>query len=332
MLFNSIFNKNISTSALDLPPLTLISLEKWILVKVYGTDAMSCLHNQLTCNIKNLNTNQYSVSAHCNAKGKMITNMYVFHINKNEFAYLIPKNICKKQMLAIKKYTIFSDVTITADNNCIIIGITGSNSKKYLNIFFNTLPNRLNTIIRQKDVIIMYFETPIERFLLMIMNKSLFVALLNQSKLLSAQYANHYQWIALDIESGYPYIDLTTSEIFFPQSANLDILNGISFNKGCFLGQEMIARIQYHHLNKHSLFHLTYVCNPDQFQLPGSGDTIELEIKNQFWKQVGVVLQSCQMQNNTIWTQAILNKNIPKINHLRLQNTKTLIKIFNTNN
>lgn len=323
MLFNTIFKKKIPIPSNDLP-LTLISLKNWILIKVHGADVIQYLHNQFTCDIKNLDKNQYSFAAYCNNKGKMISNMYVFSNKNQEIAFILPMNIHKQQISIMKKYAAFSNIIINPDYNTTLLGIAGGNSKKYLNIFFDTLPNQTYTIVRYPDVILLYFNSPIERFLLVIQNKLLLTNLLNKAQLFSIQYSDHHQWIALDIESGYPYISNKTTEMFFPQSANMDILQGINFKKGCYLGQELIARIQYHKLNKQSLYQLSGNLDWNKItQLPTEGDIIELEIHNQCWKNIGTILQSCTMKNNQIWIQAILNKSIETHKELRIRILKT---------
>lgn len=317
-LLNSIFKKKIPVISSELSPLTIILLDTWIFIKLHGVDAIQHLHNQFTCDVKNLKNNQYSFSAHCNAQGKIITNMYVFYYNTQEIAYIEPKNIYEKQISIIQKYAIFSNIVITPDYNSYIIGITGINARKYLNQFFFTLPDCINTVIHHQDAIIMHFHLPIERFLLIITNKNLLISLLNKPQPFSIQYNDYYQWILLDIESGYPYIDSATSELFFPQSINLDKLNGISFNKGCFIGQEIIARIQYNKLNKQLLYHLQGKLNENNHNLPllQSGDSISIQINNNKWKKIGTILQICQIKNNLIYIQAILNKSILHTYHL----------------
>lgn len=321
MLLHSIFNNKIPVNSEHLTKLTLISLENWMLIKITGKDAIQFIHNQFTCDIKNLNKNQYRFSAHCNPQGKMIANMYVFYHNEQEISYITPKNTSEKQILFMKKYSKFSDIKIISDHNASIIGITGSYAKNYLEKIFSIIPNQKKTIIHYENVTIMYFSLPIERFLLIVTNTSLLIDLLNKTKFSDTKFYSHQQWTALDIEAGYPYIDVETSELFVPQSANIDLLNGVSFNKGCFLGQEIIARIQYRKLNKKKLYHL--FSNINYYQntalLPKSGNQIELFIKNQYWKNVGTILQSCEIHKQTIWIQAILNKSISDINNLKLR-------------
>lgn len=82
----------------------------------------------------------------------------------------------------------------------------------------------------------------------------------------------------------------------------------------------MIAKIQYRKLNKQSLYHLVNNINQNKYtQLPSSGDYIMIQINNQLWKNIGIVLQSCLIQKNKIWVQAILNKSMIPENHVYIQ-------------
>lgn len=327
MLLDKVFKKKVPVHSKNLP-LTLISVTNWTVVKIKGPDTIQYLHNQFTCDMKNLNQNQYYFTAHCNNTGKMISNMYVFHYTDQEIAYIIPSNICTKQISIIKKYAIFSNIIIQANKNIKLIGIAGSDARKYLNTFFTILPDQTHTLIRYPNIILLYFHLPTERFLLITNDQTFLTNFLNKSQTFSIQYNDYNQWTALDIEAGYPYISDKTSNTFFPQSANLDKLQGISFNKGCYLGQEMIAKIQYRKLIKQSLYKLSgYLHDQPDNLLPIAGDKIELKINEHNWKYIGTILQTCQIKKNNIWIQAILNNTVNQYNTLRIRISNIYKKI-----
>lgn len=299
--------------------LTYILLTKWILVRLRGKDIVQYLHNQFTCNIKNLNKHQYHFSAHCNPQGKMISNMYVFYFNNEEIAFIQKKNVCNKQIAAMKKYAVFSKITIVPDHTTTLIGIAGKQSRQYLNNFFPILPNITRTVIHTKNAILLYFNQPIERFLLIIHNESMLHCLLHQSTF-NLQILKNYQWITLDIEAGYPWIESATSEIFIPQAANMDILKGISFDKGCYIGQECITRTQYLGGNKRTLFRLiNTILHPEHTkQILQPGEYLTLIINNTNEKYTGIVLQTTQIAKNYTWIQVILHKLVLKYSQQQL--------------
>lgn len=294
-------------------PLTSILLKEWILVRLKGLDAAQCLHNQFTCDVKNLNINQYTFSAHCNQQGKAISNMYVFYFRDQEMAFIQKKDLCHKQITIMKKYAIFYKVTIIPDYKTPIIGIAGKNARQYLNKFFTHLPNSTHTIVHAPNATLLHFNKPIERFLLIIVNNTILNHLLNASNF-DIKIGGSSQWTALDIEAEYPWIQSKTSEIFLPQAFNMDTLQGISFNKGCYIGQESIARMQYRGKNKKMLFQLVSTTSNTQkkLQLPEPGDYLELQIKDKNEKYIGTVLQCSKIIGPKILIQVILNNMILK--------------------
>lgn len=308
--------------------LTYIALTEWILVRLQGEDVIQYLHNQFTCNIKKLSKYQYTFSAHCNPQGKMISNMYVFHLKNQEIGFIQRKSVCNKQVEAMKKYAVFSKITIIPDYTTPLIGIAGTNARKYLNIFFPILPNPTHTIIHTPNAILLHFNKPTERFLLIITNQLILDHLLNQSKF-KINISNNRQWITLDIEAGYPWIECITSEIFIPQSVNMDILQGISFNKGCYIGQELITRIQYRGGNKKNLFRLvnTVLALQNNNRSLNPGEHLELKIKNNNKKYIGIILQISQITEYKTWIQVVLDKSILKYNQ-----QQSSIKTIQTNN
>ena len=81
-----------------------------------------------------------------------------------------------------------------------------------------------------------------------------------------AELNNSQQWLALNIEAGFPVIDAANSGQFIPQATNLQALGGISFKKGCYTGQEMVARAKFRGANKRALWLLAGSAS----RLPGS--------------------------------------------------------------
>src|SRR5699024_7628424 len=89
-----------------------------------------------------------------------------------------------------------------------------------------------------------------------------------------AELNNSQQWLALNIEAGFPVIDAANSGQFIPQATNLQALGGISFKKGCYTGQEMVARAKFRGANKRALWLLTGSAS----RLPEAGEDLELKM------------------------------------------------------
>ncbi|AKC60425.1 tRNA-modifying protein YgfZ [Blochmannia endosymbiont of Camponotus (Colobopsis) obliquus] len=309
------FTPQISTLSHNLP-LTLIFLKEWSLIKFTGTDILQYLQGQLTCNINNLTKNFYNLTAYCNPKGKLISSMYIFYL-KTGIGCIQRLSICHKQVTLMKKYAIFSKINIIIDNETIFLGFAGQGARSTLNLLFDKLPNEKKKIIYYKDSTILHFNLPKERFLILT-NKKIKDSLTKKFKnKINFSYDN--QWNILDIEAGYPIIDSNTSELFLPQETNIQNFNAISFNKGCYIGQEIITRMQFKGIHKRKLYLLFGKIS----RVPLSGEKLEYKKNtNNHWTIAGTILSACALNQGTVWIQAILNSSLKKNTIFRLHNSK----------
>jgi len=95
------------------------------------------------------------------------------------------------------------------------------------------------------------------------------------------------------------------SRQYLPQAFNLQNFAAISFNKGCYCGQEMVARAQYRGISKRAL----YLLVGQSEKLPKVGDSLEQKIAEN-WRETGCVTATLRLDDNTIWVQAILNNEL----------------------
>lgn len=230
------------------------------------------------------------------------------------YGYIQRKSVSKPQIYELKKYAIFSHVEICEKHNILLLGIIGALSKeKLLNIFKN-LPNEKNSTYFENNIVILYFKKPYERFLIIIDKNNPFL-----KKILELNNKETYPdniWLALDIASHFPIVDHQTSKTFFPQSLNLEKLNGIDFTKGCYHGQEMIAKIHFKKLNKYQLYWLSGYSYPK----PCIGTKLEFNKYNTFYN-CGWILSVVYISTTKIWLQAILKKDNNYIkNFIRIKN------------
>lgn len=292
-------------------PLTLISLEDWALVTVAGADRISYLQGQVTLDVAALNINQHLPAAHCDAKGKMWSNLRLFHRGE-ELAYLVRRSLRDTQITELKKYAVFSKVTIAPDDDAVLLGIAGSEARLALGRFFDTLPDAENSLVQQGETTLLWFALPAERFLVVTSRDK--ASALCEALQGSAQQANSTQWLALDIEAGLPIIDDVTSAQFIPQATNLQALDAISFKKGCYSGQEIVARAKFRGANKRALYWLAGRAS----QLPATNDALEIKLGDN-WRRTGTVLTACQLDDGEVWVQVVLNNDLEPDCALRVQ-------------
>ncbi|AEO08773.1 folate-binding protein [Buchnera aphidicola str. Ak (Acyrthosiphon kondoi)] len=315
-----ISSQNIVYPSNELSP-TMILLEEWSLIYVEGFDSKTYLQSQLTIDMNLLPKTHHTLCAHCNFNGKVLSVMHLFHYRKG-YGYIQRKSTSKVQIKEIRKYSIFSKIKIYELNDICLIGFTGLNVRSFLLSFFIKIPDKNCPVIHENNKTILWYAEPSERFLL-VLSFSDFLNLkrqINKNIFLN----NNQQWLLLDIEAGFPIIDKICSQRFTPQAINLDKLKAISFEKGCYYGQETIARIFFKKINKYFLSSFTSTGKIS----PEIGSFIETQI-NDKWCKIGVLLSVVYVKSKEIYIQAVLRKPVDVNNFFRICGFKNIFFIRN---
>ncbi len=285
----------------DALPLTVIALDDWALVTARGPDSTSYLQGQLTLDVAALENNDHRLAAHCDAKGKMWSDLRLFH-DLQDYGYLLRRQVREQQLTELKKYAVFSKVTLAADDSRLLTGVAGSGARDALAALFTQLPDSDNPRIVAEETLLLWLPLPEERFLVIAAEPQ--TTALRQA-LHRAQSADSQQWLALNIAAGEPLIDSAVSGEFIPQATNLQVLNAISFKKGCYTGQEMVARAKYRGANKRALYWLS----GNSEKIPAAGDSLELQMGDK-WRRTGTVLAAVRLSNGKLSLQAVLNNDL----------------------
>lgn len=283
-------------------PLTLISLEDWALATLTGADSEKYLQGQVTADVAALADSEHLLAAHCDGKGKMWSNLRLFR-DGDGYAWIERRNLRDAQLNELKKYAVFSKVVIAADDERVLLGMAGFQARAALASLFTQLPDQHQQVVREGDTALLWFGLPAERFLL--------IASETQAQHISealrgqAEFTNSPQWLALDIEAGLPVIDSENSAQFIPQATNLQALGGISFKKGCYTGQEMVARAKFRGANKRALWYLA----GEASRVPLAGESLELQM-GKSWRRTGTVLAAVQLDDGCVLVQAVMNNDL----------------------
>ncbi|MEE7533270.1 tRNA-modifying protein YgfZ [Klebsiella huaxiensis] len=283
-------------------PLTLMTLDDWALATITGADGEKYLQGQITADISQLTNEQHLLAAHCDAKGKMWSNLRVFHRNEG-FAWIERRSLRDAQLTELKKYAVFSKVTIAADDELVLLGVAGFQARAALAPLFSELPNADKQVVSEGSTSLLWFEHPAERFLLVTDETT--ATRVTEALRGEAQLNNSQQWLALNIEAGLPVIDSANSAQFIPQATNLQALGGISFKKGCYTGQEMVARAKFRGANKRALWSLAGKAS----RVPEAGEDLELKM-GENWRRTGTVLAAVQLDDGRLLVQAVMNNDM----------------------
>ncbi|EGT5683785.1 tRNA-modifying protein YgfZ [Cronobacter turicensis] len=283
-------------------PLTLISLEDWALATITGPDSEKYLQGQVTADVTELGENQHLLVAHCDAKGKMWSNLRLFR-HGDGFAWIERRSVRDTQLAEMKKYAVFSKVAIVPDDNAVLLGVAGFQARAALANHFTTLPDEQNPRVVDGATTLLWFGLPAERFI--VITDADTASQLTEQLRGEAQLNASAQWLALDIEAGFPVIDAPNSNQFIPQATNIQALGGISFKKGCYAGQEMVARAKFRGANKRALWYLA----GHGSRVPQPGEDIEMQM-GENWRRTGTVLAAVQLDDGHLLAQVVMNNDL----------------------
>ncbi len=279
---------------------SLCQLTDWAIVSVQGADSTAYLQGQLTADLALLDKSQHQLAAHCDAKGKMWSDLRIFHSGEG-YRYILRRNVQSQQVTELKKYAVFSKVTIMADDNYSLIGVLGRDATTQLARYFPELPDATRPVVTTGTTTLLWLADPNERYLI-IAEPSVATAL---TEYYASALADQTLWQAAEIAAGIPIIESVNSAQFIPQATNLQALDAISFKKGCYSGQEMVARAKYRGANKRAMYWLAGQAE----QTVAAGDALELKMDDK-WRKTGTVLSSVCLANGELWVQVVLNNDL----------------------
>ncbi len=213
------------------------------LLQVQGVDAVTFLQGQVTNDVKKLDGNRAHYSGYCNPKGRMLALFFAFS-HQDHIHLQMPKALIESISKRLKMYVMRSKVEIQNVSDSIIkIGVSGPNASTLLQSIFSKLPTEDYDLVTLENATIAKLPGNSPRYEIFTdITQAQFIwdSLSPQAKTADAQY-----WEWLQIQAGIPEVYLATQEAFVPQMLNLDLLDGISFKKGCYTGQEIVARTHY---------------------------------------------------------------------------------------
>jgi len=228
---------------------------------VRGADASKFLQGQLTCNLNYLSDTQASLGARCTQKGRMQSSFRIL-LEGDGVLMAMATELLEPQLADLKKYAVFSKSKLT-DESAAWVRFGLEHADAALISLGIELPHDTDSVVRN-DGLIAIRVSP-ER-------AELWVAADQADPIkgkLSAHLAegNLNQWLLGQIRAGIGQVMPSTRELFIPQMLNLQAVGGVSFKKGCYTGQEIVARMQYLGKLKRRLYRLTL----DASELPEPG-------------------------------------------------------------
>lgn len=240
------------------------------LLRVSGAKWREFLQGQLTCNVLDVTAEQAVAGASCTAKGRMLANFLLLTDPTAESAWLrLPAEQIEPLRNALGKYAVFSRVTLEPEPDWVGIGILCDDPAS-LAPWAQPLPGTALGCAHGEESILVRLDPEGRRFELWLPEARAHSAWEQLRQQLPA--ASPESWCLLDIRAGYGQVRGGTRELFLPQMLNLDLLGAVSFRKGCYTGQEVVARLHYRGKSKRRMHRLA-----GSGEAPAPGDAIHNE-------------------------------------------------------
>jgi folate-binding protein YgfZ len=217
-------------------------LEHLSVIKVSGDDAEEFLQGQMTQSTEAINNELIHLTSFCNPQGRVLATALIQYWN--EAYYLILRTDLIDDLIAwLSRYILRSNV-ILSNEEINIFGISEDEKKNIDESYSLSSSQSLKRLVNdQTRLILLSYE--------------------DEGKF---QTIDKEKWIIQDINTGIPLIGKLNSLEYIPQMLNLDHLNAISFSKGCYTGQEVVARVEHRGKIKQRLYKIEVTTNVFHFE------------------------------------------------------------------
>ncbi|WP_321149464.1 tRNA-modifying protein YgfZ [Aeromonas jandaei] len=272
---------------------TRFALTKIAITRLSGQDRVKYLQGQVTCDVNALQPGQSTLGGHCDPKGKLWSDFRLLCLEESLLLLTTP-SVLERQLPELKKFAVFSKVEIAADERH-ATGLAGKGTDAWVAAQFG---------LEQSGLIAGGMAVKIEQDRWLLVSSE-------QADALPA--GDESLWWGLEIKAGLPHMEAVHQGEFIPQMLNLQALDGICFNKGCYMGQETVARAKYRGANNRALFLLAGSAS----EPVNAGDTLEIQLGDN-WRRSGMVLNAWQHQGQ-VWLTAVLPKDTEADARFRLK-------------
>jgi tRNA-modifying protein YgfZ len=217
---------------------------------VGGDDAAGFLHGQFSSDVKALQPGRAQRSSYCSPKGRVLANFLLWR-DASGFGALLSRELAEPVRKRLAMFVLRSKVTIAdVSGGSVILGLSGPAAARAIEDCIGPAPAADDAAVAAPTGTVIAIGGG--RFIAVLKPDAAPAAWVELSAKLAAVGEPAWRW--LDIRAGVPWIGAATQDQFVPQMANLELIGAVNFQKGCYTGQEIVARTQYLGKLKRRLF------------------------------------------------------------------------------
>ncbi|WP_218311873.1 YgfZ/GcvT domain-containing protein [Alteromonas antoniana] len=277
----------------------VIPLPHFGVVSLKGEQCDEYLHGQLTVNTKTLTDSQVRHAAHCDFKGKAWALMTVLR-HQDQVLLLMNTDALQHSLAQLQKYGVFSKVDIEdASATYSQWFVTGEKAQAHLKSHFPTLPDTAMSSVQSESGVVFRTDFPANGYWVITQDADALITPIRNDDGITEYGQEVFE--AISIANGQPDVSGESVNQFVPQMMNLQALSGIDFDKGCYMGQEVVARTRFLGKNKRAAYSF---CVPGATSVAVDG-IVEKQV-GENWRRGGTIIRAASLGEES-WIMAVLN-------------------------
>lgn len=221
----------------------LCDLSSLGVIHASGEEARSFLHSQFTNDLNDVTSTISQLSSYCNHKGRMLS-IFQIYMHDNDYFIVLSRDVLEQTMNKLNMFKLRAKLELSNQSDeLVLFGIAGPDTETVLKNINLTLAQEVYHCAQSDHTTIIRMHSINSRALIIADAESA-ISICEQI-IDKTILATSDSWNLHDIYSGIPQVTANISESFTPQMTNLDLIDGVSFSKGCYPGQEVVARTHY---------------------------------------------------------------------------------------
>lgn len=257
---------------------TICPLTSYSIIEIRGPDAEKFMQGQFTCDVAGITPGNHGLGSCCNNKGRMLGIFTIARLTAEHFLLRLPTATAESLIDHLTKFKAFFNCS--CELNPLWVPFAWFGDASVITNTLENLPEHGSAAVSGEDLLVLTAGATSSRHEIWLRESKVNCWL---SPLVSTlDIASEALWNLAEIKSGIGEVYASTVGEFIPQMFNLQVLGGISFNKGCYTGQEIVARMQYLGKLKKRLYLL---------QLSGESADINSSVFDASQKKIGTLVR-----------------------------------------
>jgi folate-binding protein YgfZ len=221
--------------------LTITPLALYGVLEAQGPDSAKFLQGQLTCDVREAGPTRSTPGAYCTQKGRMLSSFHLLQREDDRFWLRMRADLIENTAHTLGKYSVFSKVKLAPRVDVAGFGVHGPGAAALLLQLCGGVPDGPNATLAVGDTLLLQRAADWFECWLPITAAADFW----QRATAHANPTGTEYWRWLVLRSGFGEIGAATAELFIPQMLNYHLNGAVNFQKGCYTGQEIVARTHY---------------------------------------------------------------------------------------